>query len=370
MGRHIVWHGLGILIAIGLIGALALPGYAQDPGPVSTVNGEPIAQSEFFMRVRFVRWQYLAELEKFYELTGGNLGLAPQYVSNLITNLQNPATLGEAVLSQMEEERLLWQEAQKLGLTPTAEDAQAQENAFFSLWTDVPVSELTINPLAQQFINNWYAEASAVSGFTADDLRYVFATEALRNRMYAYIAASVPTEEMGVHSRHILCAFDPAPAAGESPSPEGRVAAEGCIRAAQARLQGGEPFETVARELSDDTATAAQGGDVPWMLLSYLVESYANAARDAELNTIVGPVETIFGLHLIEVLERGMMPLDENQLAESQNGYYSLWLTALRDQASIQRIPTWADGLPDQPGFDTLDPKIQQAVTQFAGTTP
>ncbi|MBI5959828.1 MAG: peptidylprolyl isomerase [Chloroflexi bacterium] len=358
-------HTSAILLAGLLIVFAALPGYAQDPGSASTINGEPIPQSEFLMRVRFVRWQYLGELEKFYELTGGNLGLAPQYVSNLITNLQNPVVLGDAVLTQMEEERLLWQEGQKLGLTPTAEDAAAQENAFFSLWTNVSVNELVMNPLAQQFIAEWYAEAIAISGLTADDIRYIFATEALRNRLYAYIAASVPTEELAVHTRHILCAFDPAPAAGEAPSPEVRVAAEGCIRAAQARLQAGESFEAVAGDLSADTASAANGGDVGWTILSYLVESYATVARDAELNTVAGPIETGYGLHLLEVLERGMQPLDEEQLAESQSGYFSLWLNALRDQATIERSATWGDGLPDQPGLDTLDPKIQQAVTQF-----
>jgi hypothetical protein len=361
--RRVFVAGIVVVLLAG-----TLPGLAQDSGIVSTVNGESITRAEFQARVRLVRWQYLQELAKFYELTGGNLGLSPQYVDHLVTGLQDPASLGDAVLGQMEEERLLWQKGTELGLVPTAEDAQAQEAQFFSLWTDVAVSDLVQSSEAQAFISTWYANATAVSGLTQDELRALFANDVLRAKLYDYVSANVPTEELAVHTRHILCAFDPMPADGATPAPDVRVAAQGCIQAAQSRLQAGEAFESVAADLSDDSASAAQGGDVGFVRLAYLVQSYADAVRDAPLNTLIGPVETQFGFHLIEVLERESQALTDNELADARDGYFKTWIQSLRDQAAIQRSADWNVDIPAEPGLQTLDPTTFDAVSQFLST--
>ncbi len=356
------------LLVVGVLVALlagTLPGFAQDSAVVSTVNGESITRADFQARVRLVRWQYLQELAKFYELTGGNMGLSPQYVNHLVSSLQDAASLGDAVLSQMEEERLLWQKATELGRLPTAEETQAQEARFFSLWTDVAVSDLAQSSTAQAFISTWYANATAVSGLTQDQLRTLFANDVGRSKLYDYVATNVPTEEIAVHTRHILCAFDPMPADGATPAPDVRVAAQGCIQAAQARLQSGEAFESVAADLSDDSASASQGGDVGTVRLSYLVQSYADAVRDAPLNTLIGPVETQFGFHLIEVLERESQALSENELADARDGYFKTWVQSLRDGAAIQRSADWNTDIPAEPGLQTLDQTTFDAVSQF-----
>ncbi len=369
-------HGGSLLAAFGLVAALVwallpgTPGYAQDGTPpgvpegvVSVVNGEPITLEAFYARVRLVRWQYLKELQTLYDATGGHLQLAQQHVIDRVTSLQNPAQLGEDVLYQMEEERLLWQAAGKLGITPTADETQQQEAAFFSLWTNVPVEQMSTDPQAQAFITAWYAEATAISGMSAEDIRSLFQTNALRQRLYAFVAEGVPTEELAVHTRHILCGFHPDnPSDLSAPTPDQRAAAQTCIDTALERLRAGDSFEAVARDLSDDHASAQQGGDVGWVLISYLAENYAIVARDSALNTLIGPVETEFGLHLIEVLERAMQPLSAEELDASRSGYFQLWVQTLHDDASITHNPGWADGLPVDPALDTLDPAILGAI--------
>ncbi len=89
------------------------------------------------------------------------------------------------------------------------------------------------------------------------------------------------------------------------------------------------------------TASARPRGDLGWVLLSYLTEAYASAAREADLNTIVGPVETEYGLHLIEVLDRRVQALTEEQYQEAQQGYFELWVDDLRAQATITRADDW-----------------------------
>jgi hypothetical protein len=331
----------------GLVRLSAPQAAAQDALPdwaVTAVNGDPIPREAFHGRVRLVRWQYLGELEALYEATGGNFDLTPTYVNTLVTNLQDPLLLGDAVLAQMEEERLLWQTGESLGVTPTAEDAAQREAVFFSNWTNVPVDLLATSQEAQSFISNWYAEATAASGLSENDIRILFETDALRNRLYEHLASSVPDEELAVETRHILCSFHPAnPGDRTPPTQEERDAALACIQGARIRLANGEDFATVAADLSDDEASAMQGGEVGWSLVSYLAENYAAAVEEAELTTLIGPVETEFGLHLIEVLDREMQTLSPEQLEEAQQGYFRLWLETLRSEATITRRPDWND---------------------------
>lgn len=337
---------------------------------VSRVNDEPIRRDSFHTRLRFIRWQYLNELEKLYELTGGNLGLADEYVTYLITNIQNPDVLGDAMLSQMEEERLLWQTAAELGLAPTAEDVQEREAEFFSLWTDVPAEQVPGDADAQAFIAAWYEEAIDISGMSEDDIRDVFAADALNDVLFDYLSASVPAEEIAVHTRHILCSFHPFNLSDTTPpTDDERLSAELCIQAASNRLAGGEPFAFVAADLSDDQYSASAGGDLGTVLISYLTGSYADAVRDAELNTVIGPVETEYGLHLIEVLAREMQPLTADELADAQAGYFELWLDTLVAEATIKRSDDWADDLPADPDLGTLDSTIQDALQARTGQT-
>jgi hypothetical protein len=318
-----------------------------------------------------VRWQYLYVIEALYNATGGNLGVTRDFVIGRVASLNDPAALGEAVLHELEEERLLWQTGEALGITPAAEDALAREAAFFSGWTNIPTDQLAADADAQAFIADWYARATAASGLSENDIRVLFENEALRAKLFEYLAQSVPQAEEAVDSRHILCSFHPDnPADLTPPTPEQRDAAETCIQAAQLRLASGETFGVVAADLSDDRASAIQGGNVGWSLISYLAEGYANAVREAELNTVLGPVETEFGLHLIEVLDRKKQTLTQAEFEESASGYFRLWVQTIWGDATIERSADWNADIPTDPGLSTLAPEVITAVNALVAPAP
>lgn len=82
------------------------------------------------------------------------------------------------------------------------------------------------------------------------------------------------------------------------------VADESKARAAIARIQHGESFETVAREISIDTGSAAKGGDLDWSKPVAFVPEFAHAVEAlAPKGFDPEPVRTQFGWHVIEVLE-------------------------------------------------------------------
>ncbi|MFT6092570.1 MAG: peptidyl-prolyl cis-trans isomerase D [Pseudohongiellaceae bacterium] len=72
---------------------------------------------------------------------------------------------------------------------------------------------------------------------------------------------------------------------------------------ASVRLAGGEEFGTVALELSSDTASAEEGGDIGFTDGSAFPPELEEALNELTLNEVSGPVITDFGVHLIKLTE-------------------------------------------------------------------
>lgn len=70
------------------------------------------------------------------------------------------------------------------------------------------------------------------------------------------------------------------------------------------QLKSGKDFAKMAKLYSLDAASAVKGGDLGWVTADELVPAFAEAMNALSLNTISKPVQSPFGWHLIEVLER------------------------------------------------------------------
>ena len=80
------------------------------------------------------------------------------------------------------------------------------------------------------------------------------------------------------------------------------------------RARAGEDFAKLAREVSEDKASAVQGGDLGFVGPGELVAAFEQAAFALKKGEISGPVRTPFGYHAIRVLdvrEGGKTPLKE-----------------------------------------------------------
>ena len=131
--------------------------------------------------------------------------------------------------------------------------------------------------------------------------------------------------------------------------PDGASAAETARRreraeSAQKRVQAGEAFETVAREMSED-ASAQAGGDLGWTSPGSFVPEFEDAMNRLPLGGISPPVASRFGLHLIQVLERRSATLDPKDVREQARarlreskfeGTYLEWAKELRLRAYVE----------------------------------
>lgn len=111
------------------------------------------------------------------------------------------------------------------------------------------------------------------------------------------------------------------------------------------RIIGGEDFAALARANSDDPGSATQGGDLGWISPGQLVPPFERAMVALSPGELSQPVQTNFGWHLIQVLERrrqeGAGEVQRNAAREAlfrrkADEEWELWLRQLRDQAYVE----------------------------------
>ena len=110
------------------------------------------------------------------------------------------------------------------------------------------------------------------------------------------------TDFTTVTARHILIRVKSSPMAAVPGKPElsddeARTKAE----AIRKRIAAGEDFATLAKQESDDTATAIKGGDVGEFRHGQMVPPFEQAAFALKPGDISEPVRSPFGYHIIQV---------------------------------------------------------------------
>jgi peptidyl-prolyl cis-trans isomerase SurA len=110
------------------------------------------------------------------------------------------------------------------------------------------------------------------------------------------------------------------------------------------RIENGDDFAVLARSHSDDKASALKGGDLGWVSPGYLVPPFEEAMNELAINALSAPVQTQFGWHLIQVLDRqdrdnskeykrtrAREQIRQRKIEEETE----LWLRRLRDEAFV-----------------------------------
>ena len=100
------------------------------------------------------------------------------------------------------------------------------------------------------------------------------------------------------------------------------------------RLGLGEAFEQLAKDFSQDPGSAAKGGQLDWAYPGDLVPEFERAALGLARGQVSEPVRTVFGFHLIEVLDRKQEPLTEDRLR-------LIARLSLRDRKLADAVDDW-----------------------------
>ena len=90
------------------------------------------------------------------------------------------------------------------------------------------------------------------------------------------------------------------------------VASEDEAKAVHAEIAGGADFATVAKAKSKDPSAAENGGNLGWFSEREMVKPFAEAAFAGEKGALLEPVESQFGWHVIQVVDkREVVPFED-----------------------------------------------------------
>lgn len=111
------------------------------------------------------------------------------------------------------------------------------------------------------------------------------------------------------------------------------------------RIADGDSFDALARAHSDDKGSALNGGSLDWVAPGALVPEFEAAMNALAIDGISDPVQTQFGWHLIQVLDRKQQDDSEEYRKEQVREAIrkrkieeetELWLRRLRDEAYVE----------------------------------
>ena len=253
---------------------------AENEKPAAIVNG-----------VRLERWE--AERALYTRVTSNRFHrLIPEDTQRRLRR----ETLEELVLSELKRQ---WVESEGIQLDrgPAEERWRKVRDRFES--------------------DEAYQNALGAEGITDDDFRRAFEREVAAEAADLHISDSVPAaseEELRSYfeanrahftmpeSRHVVHAFFYIP-------PADATAADRADREAAAlleRVEGGEStLETEAEALKDSLPPRYRDmvGDVGFVHQGSLVPEIGQAVFAADVGSLIGPLRTMYGLHVAEVLE-------------------------------------------------------------------
>jgi peptidyl-prolyl cis-trans isomerase SurA len=110
------------------------------------------------------------------------------------------------------------------------------------------------------------------------------------------------------------------------------------------RLDNGADFAELARLYSNDFSSS-KGGDLGWLYPGDTVPEFEKAMDALEVNEVSAPVQSPFGFHLIQVLERrtGDISQERQRMIARQvlrdrkaDEAYQDWVRQLRDRAYVE----------------------------------
>ncbi|MQY75097.1 MAG: hypothetical protein GH148_06180 [Clostridia bacterium] len=124
-----------------------------------------------------------------------------------------------------------------------------------------------------------------------------------------------------VKASHILAIF-PWVEDNSEETEEGKEEALKKIKMVEDKLNNGGDFEDLARQYSDDSASAASGGDLDYISKGQMIEEFEEALFSLDLGEVSEIVETKYGFHIIKVFDRQEEYIQKfDEVEESINAY-------------------------------------------------
>ncbi|MBN2259377.1 MAG: peptidylprolyl isomerase [Clostridiales bacterium] len=261
-----------LMISLVILIILSFAGCAQTPAEVipadaaAKVDGEQISLEDYNKNFKI--------LEYTYTLTYGEDIWAEEYNGRPLKEV-----VVEELLNNLIREKLIATEVLATGF-------EADEEQVDSYYSDFQASAD-----ADENLKAFYEENGINEEFIKDQIRMQLLVDEYFNIIQddvskddAILADMYENYKLEVNARHIL------------------VTNIDVAQAALSRVNSGEEdFAVIAEEISEDTASAVNGGELGYFARGVMVPEFENAAFSLDKGEVSGLVETDFGYHIIKV---------------------------------------------------------------------
>jgi parvulin-like peptidyl-prolyl isomerase len=259
------------------------------------------------------------------------------------------AVISESVLDELIDDALIREKAEELEITATADEVEETINEDIRQAVTLPSQQLitdteqlpTPTPIPQEQLDEFYQNALDNMGLSNKEFRTIVQRNLLRSKVQDHLASLVPTTGLVVHVQMI------------------QTDTEEEALAARQRVESGEDFATVAKEVSTSSEAAETGGDMDWVASGQLASRYGEDLDTYVFSLAVGEIgqvqsnETYYVVQVLERDENG--PLPDQVLSPKQSSALQDWLTERKGspEARIERLLE-PDQIPPDPFAQSL----------------
>jgi len=222
----------------------------------------------------------------------------------------------ETMLLNITIEEIIRQRAPDYGIEVTSDEIDEW------LWNEALGENETIS---ESEFQAWYRNALNVTQFSDAEYRALVEIAIMQERLDEYLRAVVPTEAEQVHL-YIIIVSSGADAA-----------------AAIARIEDGEDFSDLARELSIEEESAEQGGDIGWWPylggLNDNLESWAFSLEVGEVSGLMTLDEegTVWAICMVMEKQSNRV-IEEDKLETIRDKIFDEWLYYELDTVDSERF--------------------------------
>lgn len=174
------------------------------------------------------------------------------------------------------------------------------------------------------------------AGFTLQSYRFLLQGNLVERKVANKLFPVKMVKVRTAHVWHILIAPKPANPYAKSKKTRTDAQAKALATTILHQVQAGGDFAGLARQYSDDTGSAQNGGDLGNITYGQTVPSFNQAAFSVPLNHAT-LVKSRFGYHVLEVVARGEteQPSKTGQTAQQQ--HFTTWVQNLVRKAKVKR---------------------------------
>ena len=289
-----------LLLALIGFGALPMAASAQDASSSSAEPAAPPAAPGPDSVVATVGGEPITEAD---------LAFAAEDIGQQLSQIP-PEQIRAVLLAQMIDLKLMAQGGHA---------AKMEDDALF---------KGRLNYLTDRALRRAFTKAKVSDAITDAEIKSVYD---------AQIAGMPEVEE--VHARHIL------------------VSTEDDAKAIKAALDGGADFVQLAKDKSIEPGAKDSGGDLGYFTADKMVKPFADAAFALKVNEISQPIQTQFGWHVIQLLDRRPSPKPTLEQLTQQIG----------QQLYIEKYRALFDALRKDATIDIPDPALKAQVDAQLG---